>query len=248
MQTSNNTILITGGATGIGFALAEKFIKNGNRVIICGRRSDKLEEAKSKIPDLFIKTADINNPQDRIELMQWVTCNFPDFNILVNNAGIQNTFFLQQENTTDAITTEITTNLISPIHLINLFVPHLSKQKEAAIINISSGLAYIPIAATPVYCATKAALHSFTISARHQLKHTSISVFEIAPPIVDTELGHDSSHKERDMDGIPPSQVADETLKAVESNQFEFAIGMANNLYQAAHSDKAGFVFNQINQ
>jgi uncharacterized oxidoreductase len=247
MKTNNNTILITGGATGIGFALAEKFSKNGNTVIICGRRKDKLEEAKQKCPELHIRTTDINNPQDRIELRQWIISNFPDLNILVNNAGIQKTFFIKQENTVEAITTEVMTNLVSPIHLTNLLVPHLAKQKEAAIINISSGLAFIPVAAMPVYCATKAALHSFTISIRHQLKDTAIKVFEIAPPIVETELGHDGSRKERSLKGITPSQVADETFDAVKSNSFELAIGTALNLYQAARSDKAEFVFNQVN-
>jgi uncharacterized oxidoreductase len=129
-----------------------------------------------------------------------------------------------------------------------LFVPHLAKQKEAAIINISSGLAFIPVAAMPVYCATKAALHSFTISIRHQLKETSIKVFEIAPPIVETELGHDSTRKEGKLEGISPSQVADETFDAVESNRFELAIDMAQSLYDAARSDKAEFVFNRMNQ
>ena len=248
MQTNNNTILITGGATGIGFALAEKFSKNGNTVIICGRRKDKLDEAKQKCPDLHVKTTDINNPKDRIALKEWIISNFPDFNILVNNAGIQKTFFIKQENTAEAITTEVMTNFISPIHLTNLLVPHLAKQKEAAIINISSGLAFIPVAAMPVYCATKAALHSFSISVRHQLKDTSVKVFEIAPPIVETELGHDSSRKEKSLEGITPVQVADETFDAVESNKFELAIGTALNLYQAAHSDKADFVFNRVNQ
>jgi uncharacterized oxidoreductase len=248
MKTSNNTILITGGASGIGLAIAQKFLENGNTVIICGRRADKLAEVKSRFPDLHTKVADISNPDDRIELRDWVTSNFPGLNILVNNAGIQNTFFLKQQNTIEAITSEVTTNLISPIHLANLFVPHLIKQQEAAIVNITSGLAYIPVVATAVYCATKAALHSFTLSARHQLKDTSIKVFEIAPPIVDTELGNDSSHTEREVAGIQPSQVAQETFLAIQNDQYECAIGMAQNLYQAAHSDKAGIVFNQVNR
>jgi uncharacterized oxidoreductase len=248
MKTSNNTILITGGASGIGLAIAQKFLENGNTVIICGRRADKLAEVKNRFPDLHTKVADISNPDDRIELRDWVTSNFPGLNILVNNAGIQNTFFLKQQNTIEAITSEVTTNLISPIHLANLFVPHLIKQQEAAIVNITSGLAYIPVVATAVYCATKAALHSFTLSARHQLKDTSIKVFEIAPPIVDTELGNDSSHTEREVAGIQPSQVAQETFLAIQNDQYECAIGMAQNLYRAAHSDKAGIVFNQVNR
>jgi uncharacterized oxidoreductase len=248
MKTSNNTILITGGASGIGLAIAQKFLENGNTVIICGRRADKLAEVKNRFPDLHTRVADISNPDDRIELRDWVTSNFRGLNILVNNAGIQNTFFLKQQNTIEAITSEVTTNLISPIHLANLFVPHLIKQQEAAIVNITSGLAYIPVVATAVYCATKAALHSFTLSARHQLKDTSIKVFEIAPPIVDTELGNDSSHTEREVAGIQPSQVAQETFLAIQNDQYECAIGMAQNLYQAAHSDKAGIVFNQVNR
>lgn len=248
MKTSNNTILITGGASGIGLAIAQKFLENGNTVIICGRRADKLAEVKSRLPELHTRVADISNPDDRIELRDWVTSNFSSLNILVNNAGIQNTFFLRQDNSIESITSEVTTNLISPIHLANLFVPHLIKQQEAAIVNITSGLAYIPVAATAVYCATKAALHSFTLSARHQLKDTSIKVFEIAPPIVDTELGHDGSHKEREVEGISALQVASETFLAVENDQFELAIGMAQNLYRAAHSDKADMVFNQVNR
>lgn len=248
MKTSNNTVLITGGASGIGLAIAQKFLENGNTVIICGRRADKLAEVKSRFPELHTRVADISNPDDRIELRDWVTSNFSSLNILVNNAGIQNTFFLRQDNSIESITSEVTTNLISPIHLANLFVPHLIKQQEAAIVNITSGLAYIPVAATAVYCATKAALHSFTLSARHQLKDTSIKVFEIAPPIVDTGLGHDGSHKEREVEGISALQVASETFLAVENDQFELAIGMAQNLYRAAHSDKADMVFNQVNR
>lgn len=248
MKTSDNTVLITGGATGIGFAIAQKLLENGNTVIVCGRRGDRLAEAKSKLPSMHTRVADIANPKDRIELRDWVISNFPGLNIVVNNAGIQKTFFLKQENTTEAITEEVTTNLISPIHLANLFVPHLAKQREAAIVNMTSGLAYIPQAITPVYCATKAALHSFTLSARHQLKDTSIKVFEIAPPIVDTELGQESSHTEREVAGISPSQAANETILALQNDQYEYAIGMAQNLYRAAHSDKADMVFNQVNR
>lgn len=248
MKTSNNTILITGGASGIGLAIAQKFLENGNTVIICGRRADKLAAVKSRFPELHTRVADISNPDERIKLRDWVIANFPGLNILVNNAGIQHTFFLKQENSIGAITSEVTTNLISPIHLTNLFVPQLTKQEEAAIVNITSGLAYIPVAATAVYCATKAALHSFTLSARHQLKDTSVKVFEIAPPIVDTELGHDGSHKEREVAGIPPSQVASETFQAIQNDQFELAVGMARDLYRAAHSDKAGMVFDQVNR
>ena len=248
MQTSSNTVLITGGATGIGFAIAQKLLENGNTVIICGRRADRLAEAKNKLSAVHTRVADISKPEDRIQLRDWIISSFSDLNIVINNAGIQKKLFLMQENSTEVIMEEVNTNLISPIHLLNLFVPHLANQREAAVVNITSGLAFIPLAITPVYCATKAALHSFTLSARHQLKDTSIKVFEIAPPIVDTELGNDGSHIEREVAGISPSQAAEETFLDMRNDQYQYAIGMAENLYQAAHSDKTEFAFNQVNR
>jgi uncharacterized oxidoreductase len=248
MQVSNNTILITGGATGIGFSLAEYFIKEGNEVIICGRRAGKLEEAKHKLPKLHTRLADVSVDTDREALINWVSTNFPSFNILINNAGIQQFMFLKKENSTDSIYSEIASNLIGPVHLTNLVVPHFSKQKEAAIINVTSGLGFIPLAMAPVYCATKAALHSFSMSSRHQLKDTSIKIFEIIPPIVETELGQHTSRKDREVRGIPASEVALETVKALRTDKFECPIGMAVDLYNAAHSDKAGFVFDRMNK
>jgi uncharacterized oxidoreductase len=247
MKTSNNTVLITGGATGIGFALAEHFINEGNEVIICGRRANKLEEAKKKLSGLHIKMADVSKEFDRRELIAWVVANFPQFNVLVNNAGIQQLTFLKKEVSMESINSELAVNLTAPIHLTNLVVPHFSKQKEAAIINVTSGLAFIPLTIASVYCATKAALHSFSISSRHQLKDTSIKVFEIIPPIVETELGHDGSRKEREVRGILPSEVAGETLNAIKADNFECPIGSAANLYAAANSGKVNDVVERMN-
>jgi uncharacterized oxidoreductase len=247
MKVSGNTILITGGATGIGYALAEHFLREGNDVIICGRRSNKLEEAKRNLPKLHIKIADLSKESERKDIIAWIIKNFPSFNVLVNNAGIQQLVSLKNEGSIDTTRSEIDINLIAPIHLTNLVIAHFSKQKEAAIINISSGLGFIPLAIFPVYCATKAALHSYSLSSRHQLKDTSIKVFEIIPPIVETELGKESSRKEREVKGIPASEVAIETLKAIKTDTFEYPIGTAANLCNATQSDEANLVFLRMN-
>lgn len=247
MKTSGNTILITGGATGIGLALAEHLLNEGNEVIICGRRAERLQDAKQKFPGLHTRVADVASETGREELMNWVASQFPSFNMLINNAGIQQLFFLKKPNSTASIYNEVVTNLIAPIHLTNLAIPHLSKQKEAAIVNITSGLAFVPLVIAPVYCATKAALHSFCLSSRHQLSDTSIKIFEIIPPIVETELGHDNSRKEREVRGIQPSEVAVETLKALATDQFEVPIGMAAGIYNAARSGKVNEVLQRMN-
>lgn len=247
MKTSGNTILITGGATGIGLALAEHLLNEGNEVIICGRRAERLQDAKQKFPGLHTRVADVASETGREELMNWVASQFPSFNMLINNAGIQQLFFLKKPNSTASIYNEVATNLIAPIHLTNLAIPHLSKQKEAAIVNITSGLAFVPLVIAPVYCASKAALHSFCLSSRHQLRDTSIKIFEIIPPIVETELGHDNSRKEREVRGIQPSEVAVETLKALATDQFEVPVGMAAGIYNAAHSGKVNDVLQRMN-
>ena len=198
MKITNNTILITGGATGIGFALAELFLKSNNKVMICGRRQEKLDAAKAKLPGLQIKRCDISKETDRKELYSWIEKNFGTLNVLVNNAGIQRQIDLRDPSAASALDPEIDINLKAQLQLSTHFIQHFSKQSEAAIVNVSSGLGFVPIAAFPVYCATKAALHSFSMSLRHQLRQTPIKVFEVIPPIVyDTELKgkHLKSHK-----------------------------------------------------
>jgi uncharacterized oxidoreductase len=239
MQIRGNTILITGGATGIGFSLAEAFIKAGNEVIICGRREYKLEEAKNKLPQIHTKICDLSKKKERKLLYDWVRSNFKDINVLVNNAGIQRMIDFKK-GTDDLVNgeDEIEINLKAYVYLSAYFIPLLLKRKEAAIINVSSGLAFIPLAAVPVYCATKAAIHSFSLSLRHQLKDSSIRVFEIIPPIVDTELDRGAREERKQKDrGIPPFEVAKAVLKALENNEYEVAIGMAQNLRAGARNN-----------
>ncbi|MBC7848157.1 MAG: SDR family NAD(P)-dependent oxidoreductase [Chitinophagaceae bacterium] len=236
MQITNNTILITGGSSGIGLAMAEAFLKAGNEVLICGRRESKLNEAKEKFPQLHTKVCDVSEKTDREELFQWATTEFPGINLLVNNAGIQKEInfltgaagLLDEEN-------EIETNLTGSIHLCALFIPQFLKQeKECAIVNVTSGLAFIPLKIVPVYCATKAALHTFSISLRSQLTKTNVRVFEIAPPIVKTELHREAKARKQSQRGISPDVVADATLKALSRDQYETIVGQAKVLKGAA--------------
>jgi uncharacterized oxidoreductase len=248
MKISGNTILITGGATGIGLALAEAFLNAGNTVVICGRRPEKLEMAKEKFPALDFTQCDVSDDLEREVLISWMIENYPGFNILINNAGIQKMHnFLNDIDSSD-ISVEIAINFEAPVHLASLCIPHFLQQNQASIINITSGLAFIPLAVVPVYCATKAALHSFTISLRQQLKESLIKVFEIAPPIVNTDLDKGArEHRGQQDRGIEPEEVAAESLKAVEQDQFEVMIGMAKNLYAAARSENAEIVFRRMN-
>ncbi len=248
MKLNGNTILITGGATGIGFALAEAFVKEGNDIIICGRREQKLKEAKSKLPQIHTRVCDLSTEKEREALYNWVESNFKDLNILVNNAGIQRMIdFKTGISNLYVGENEIDINLRAPIHLSACFIPDLLKQKDSAIINVSSGLAFVPIAAMPVYCATKAAMHSFSVSIRHQLRDTSIKVFEVIPPTVDTELDKGARDERGQEDkGIPPSEVAKATLKALEKDEYEIAIGMAQNLRMGARNNPEK-IFQSIN-
>ncbi len=231
MQTSKNTILITGGATGIGFGLAEQFLKMDNTVIICSRRETRLKEAQQKLPGLNIRVCDVTRIADRMSLVNWITEAFPNLNILINNAGIQKNFDLTGLIDIAAVEEECDTNFIAPVHLTNLLTGHLRNQPQSAIVNITSGLAFTPLAFMPVYCATKAALHSFSLSLRHQLSGTSVKVFEIAPPIVDTELdgGARDERGQRDR-GISPEEFATLAIAALKENVYEAAIGFAANL------------------
>lgn len=160
MRTGGNTILITGGATGIGLAVAEAFVKAGSEVIVCARTADNLKQAKEKIPQLHVKKCDISKESDCEELYNWATDNFKDLNILINNAGIQRMIDFKKGNE-DLIRyrdldgeDEIEVNFRSLVYMTALFTPHLMKQKEAAIMNVSSGLAFHPMPILPVYCAT----------------------------------------------------------------------------------------------
>lgn len=244
MQTTGNTILITGGTSGIGLAFAEKFLSLGNKVIVCGRRADRLLQLQEKHPELVTKNADVSIAAQREELAAWVIENHPEVNVLINNAGVQLLTDMTHPVDLARVQNEVETNLVAPLHLASLFAQHFIAKKMAAIINISSGLAFVPLSFMPVYCATKAAIHSLTLSLRHQLKATTVHVFEIAPPAVDTELGSDRRHdKSQTHGGMPVAAFLAEAMAALENDELEVAVGMAKNL-----RDKREAMFPVMNQ
>ncbi len=232
MKLTQNTILITGGASGIGLELAKRLGKLGNNIIITGRDQTKLDRAKKQLPGLHTIQSDVSDPKSIVTLFDKVTKEFPDLNVLINNAGIMRTINLHDKNGgLEDITKEIDTNLNGPIRMVKQFLPHLKKKNEAAIMNVSSGLAFVPLPVSPIYCATKAGLHSYTLSLRVQLKKTSVKVFELAPPATQTELLGDFNSE--DMKGIAIMKVeamVAVAVKGMECDQFEIRPGQSNQL------------------
>jgi uncharacterized oxidoreductase len=185
MKTTGNIVLITGGTSGIGLAIARKFLDEGNEVIVTGTNADKAAAVQSELPNLKIELADI---RDRSALDRLVS-EYPDVNILINNVGIQYNYeFADPKILSAQIDAELDINLVAPLYLTKQFLPQLLKKQSAAVINVSSGLAIVPKQSAAIYCASKAALHSFSRSLRWQLEDTSVKVFEIIPPIVDTPM------------------------------------------------------------
>jgi uncharacterized oxidoreductase len=186
MNLANNKILITGGATGIGLGLTERFIQENNTVIICGRQESVLDEVKAKFPTAITKVCDLAVEAERIALYEWISENHPDLNVLVNNAGIQKWVSATDANFYESAKTEIATNIEAPLHLTSLFI---QLKSLTTVMNVTSGLAFSPFAKVPVYSATKAFFRSFTLSLRHILKSNNIEVIEIIPPALNTDLG-----------------------------------------------------------
>ncbi|KAK9786992.1 hypothetical protein WJX73_003796 [Symbiochloris irregularis] len=190
MDLATSTVLITGGSNGIGLGLARKLISAGSQVIVTGRRQQALSEAKKQLPELHTLVSDAGKISDREALVQEVLETFPGLNVLVNNAGAQRFKTMKQELETDWADRhqEIAVNLEAPVHYANMLTPHFLKQKEAAIVNVTSGLAFIPCAFAPMYGATKAAMHSYTQAMRPNYRGTSIRIIELAPPPLKTDL------------------------------------------------------------
>lgn len=233
MKLKGNTILITGGSGGIGLALAKEFLKLGNTVIVTGRDAGKLEDAKKQNPELHTIVSDVADPGAIEKLYKKIQKEFPDLNILVNNAGIMRKLNLN-DGKTDLVdlTREIEINLMGPIRMAKQFLPHLKTKRSSAIINVSSGLAFVPFAISPVYSATKSGLHAFSQSLRIQLRKTNVKVFELAPPGTDTPLFTGEFTKE-ESGGVKPMDVnvlAKHAIKGIEKDELEIRPGISNVL------------------
>ncbi len=228
MNLTGNTILITGGATGIGLALAKRFSNEGNQVIICGRGEATLQKAKAEEPALITHTCDVSDATSRRAMAEWLRINHPELNVLINNAGIQAHRDFTTDPAMESLDQEVAINFTAPIHLIAELLPLLKQQPQAYVVNVSSGLAFSPMADVPVYCATKAAIHSFTLSLRHQLKKTNIRVIEIAPSIVDTGLGGGArSQGTANRMMVTPEDFAKETFAQLAEGKDEVLVGVS---------------------
>jgi uncharacterized oxidoreductase len=239
MKLTNNKILITGGASGIGLGLTERFIREKNTVIICGRREIVLKEVADKFPAVITKVCDLSAEADRIELYNWVAENHSDLNVLINNAGIQNWMGISDSSFYQKSNEEITTNVLAPIHLTTLFTKLKSLE---TIINVTSGLAFIPLAKVPVYCATKAFMRSFTLSLRHMLRSTGIEVIEMIPPALNTDLGGKGIH-----DGQPPvSDFVESVFQQMKEGKTELTFGTSEGRAKA-NNETITENFNKMN-
>lgn len=217
MKKRENIVLITGGSSGIGFALAKKFLQEDNQVIITGRNEEKLKRVKANYPEIVTEVADIAREADRQKLAD----KYSEVNILINNAGVQyNYVFSKESNAPSLIEMEFNINLIGPVLLIQFFLPKLLQQKEAAIVNVSSGLGLVPKESAPVYCASKAGIHIFSKALRYQLEETNIKLFEINPPLVNTEMT-----KGRGRGKITPEKLTEEFWRNFIKNKYEINIG-----------------------
>jgi uncharacterized oxidoreductase len=216
MNPSGHTVLITGGATGIGFAIARTFHAAGNRVVVVGRREDKLAAAAAALPGINTCAADVSSAVDRETLVR----TYSNISILVNNAGIQNIVPIL-ESTPHDIENEIDVNFLSPVLLCRAFLPLLLQRESAAIVNVSSGLALVPKQAASIYCASKAALHSFSKTLRWQLEGTRVKVFEVLPPVVDTAMTAGRGRAK-----ISPDRLAQEFWAGWQRDSFEMRIGL----------------------
>lgn len=226
MKTTGNTILITGGSSGIGLALAQRLLSLNNKVIITGRDLQKLEMVQKQTPGLDIFACDLTEPNALDILVQDIKKRHGDLNVLVNNAAIQyNYSFAEESNVVGKIDHEIATNISAPMKLTALLLPLLLKNKGSAVVNVSSGLAIAPKTSASVYCASKAAIHSYSKTLRYQLESRGVKVFEIIPPLVATPMTEG-----RGKSKITPERLVDEFIKNFEADQYESYIGKAKIL------------------
>ena len=247
MEMRKRTIFISGGSSGIGFALAKKLIGMGNKVIICGRSADKLSAAQESAPGIHAIRCDISKKADIESLNESIVQKFPEVDMLINNAGIQRQIdFLKGPEDLLSGEDEIQVNLRAHVYLSAYMIPILAKRMESAIVNVSSGLGFIPMARYPIYSATKAAIHSFTMSLRSQLSATNIKVFEVIPPIVyDTCLkGKPQPPAEN---GITAEEMADIIVSGIEDNKYEITAGQTKK-WMEMRKEEADITFQTINK
>ncbi|MBS1522384.1 MAG: SDR family NAD(P)-dependent oxidoreductase [Bacteroidetes bacterium] len=245
MKTTNNTILITGGSAGIGFEMAKLFSEAGNQVIITGRNKERMDKAIAKLKNTTDIVSDVTNAEDVDKLVAQLQKDYPNLNVVINNAGSAQVYNMIEPciNAFEKASEEMLTNYLSIIRLNEKLLPLLKQQSEAAIVNVSSIVAFAGRASTlPTYAASKAALHSYTNSLRIMLENGPIKVFELMPPLVDTEF----SAIIGGANGIPPKQVADDLITAMQKDEYEIHVGQTADIFNNFFplSQKAVLAFN----
>ena len=248
MNTTHNTILITGGGSGIGRGLAEAFHALGNQIIIAGRSQSKLDETTAANPGMKALTADMADADSIQALAAQVMEQFPALNVLINMAGVMKNENLLAQTEPLAVAEEtVATNLLGPMHLTAALLPHLQAQSQSVIMNVTSGLAFVPLAMTPTYSATKAAIHSYTQSLRYQLKDTSIEVLELVPPYVQTGLM--GERQANDPRAMPLDEYIAEVMQIIQTQPTPLEIcveRVKSRRFAEANGDYEAF-FQQMN-
>ncbi len=246
MKLQNKTILITGGTSGIGLELARQLLQRGNTVIVTGRDPEKLEATRKALPGVHGIQSDVSDPSAIKALHDSVVAKFPALDVLINNAGIMRNLDLNKTRALTDVTREIEINLNGPIRMVQQFLPHLKTRPGAAIVNVSSGLAFVPFPTSPVYCAAKAALHSYSQSLRVQLEGTGVTVIELAPPGVETPLFRGEFEEElKDEKGMDVAKLGKLAISGIESGTLEVRPGQSN-LLKAMSRIAPGFMLNQL--
>jgi len=230
MNTTNNTILITGGSAGIGFEIAKLFSQKGNHVIITGRDEQRLAKAAAQLQNVTAIQFDVTDRASVEAITTRLHKEFPTLNIVINNAGKASVYSLDTEgvNAYEKAAEEMETNFLSVLRLNEALLPLLKRQPEAAIVNVSSIVAFVPGIALSTYAASKAALHSYSRSLRLTLENSTVKVFELMPPLVNTEFSTEIGG----ANGIPPAQVAEDLYKSFEKNEFEIRVGNTEDMYR----------------
>lgn len=232
MKLEERTILITGGTSGIGFELAKQLIERRNVVIITGRDQRKLKETESALPGIQTIQSDASKPNDIQSLLQRVETEFPACDTLINNAGIMRNLNMNQSRSLIDVTREIDTNLNGPLQMVQAFLPHLKSRPNALIVNVSSGLAYVPFPLSPIYSASKAGLHAFTRCLRVQLKGSKVTVVELAPPLVETKLTAGEFDIEmKGQKGMAADVLVRKAIAGIEAGKLDVRPGLSSVLY-----------------
>ncbi len=250
MKLNNRTVLITGGTSGTGLEMAKQLLDRDNTVIVTGRDQAKIDAVKRTLPKVHAFKSDVSNPADSAALYQSVVTQFPALDTLINNAGIMRNLNINlNRNLNDElkdITREIEINLSGPVRMIQQFLPHLKTRKGALIVNVTSGLAFVPFPASPVYSASKAGLHSFTQSLRAQMAGTGVTVVELAPPGVETPLFRTEFAEEMKKEkGMDVTVLIKKAIGGIEAGRLEIRPGVANVL-KIASRVAPQFMFKQM--